>query len=397
MIERIGVAVTEGSIRIVRLRGRKVVAAAQEHLSPSEPLTTPLRKVLRRLHVRPSLVPPVNIVVGPALSQVRQIRGLPPIRSVSVMGRLIRENYSRFFPLLEGDLVLSGIQLSPDGSVFAGVVTFPVIERVWRACNDTRIPLRRIVPFEAAVAFGFNCQDVDFTDGGMTLTIASSAGQLTSVRRHLVGDPSAVQLMEPRRRLTNWQQWDRCYSDAIASAVFEGKCAFGASASAVLPAARRRHRERVGRVALLCAGVAAAAMVAPLPRVLNASHTLRRNLEAISPAAAEASSIRLQTAAAQDRLAEVRTVTGMRSMLAMIRGFGEALPDSSAIAELRLGPTGGSITVLTTQPAEFLRQLERNPEIRDLSIAGATRGDGLLGENTERLVIDFELVETGRR
>jgi hypothetical protein len=82
---------------------------------------------------------------------------------------------------------------------------------------------------------------------------------------------------------------------------------------------------------------------------------------------------------------------GRRSATLLLADLTRALPDSSAIAAIRVDTAGGTLVALTPRAATVLSGIERVPGIVAPEIPGPVTREAVRGRELERLTVRFRL------
>ena len=115
MRHSVGIAVADGRLRAVVVRGGRVTAATGAVLEPDEPLAGAVAELLAGAPVPRLPRPRLTVALGPSLAQTRRHTGLPPQNDARLVAQLVREGVGRFFLGNGRPLVTTGARIEDPG------------------------------------------------------------------------------------------------------------------------------------------------------------------------------------------------------------------------------------------------------------------------------------------
>ncbi|MDR0786906.1 MAG: hypothetical protein LBG44_03470 [Gemmatimonadota bacterium] len=186
MRKRIGIAIDPDRLRAVGVQGDQAIWAAEAEWTEGVEIGTLLRELLEQAPGRGWGRAPLCVALGPSISQLRRLTGLPPLLSPEILAKMVQEGEKRFFLRAGGPVRVTGVTRVADGEVWAAAVDDTILREVERACRALPSRLARISPAAVAILRAIRADEVSWTGGGIRVQITRSGDQLHEVRRFRV-------------------------------------------------------------------------------------------------------------------------------------------------------------------------------------------------------------------
>lgn len=395
MRTRIGLAVAHGHVRAVLVRGEVIVWAGEDAVDDPSRVAEAITRLLRTLPIRRWFRRRMNAAVGPAFAQVRRVSGLPPLTDPGTLARIVQEGASRFFLRNGSPLVTTGVHLIEPGSVWVAAFDEPIVRAVVEGCRGARMRLRAVMPSVAVIAAGLEGEEFQWPDGPVTTYVQLEAGRIASVRRRAQREALSDQHMPVAREvLTTVQDGAWRFADAYGAAVMP------ANADLVMhparPVASSRHVPRwrlaVASVAMML-GIAWA-LLAPGLAAQRAGRDARSVLAVLSEPQQAAiladADLRRITSVLDD---VVRFDASRRSVIQLLTGLAEVLPERSALLTLRTDSGGATMAALAPRAAQVVTPLERLPGVTGVEIVGPVTREVVGTQQLERITLRFRFAK----
>ncbi len=384
----LGLAVSASALRLVAVRGSSVIWAG-ECARDESPLASQLARLIATLPVRRWPRPRVVVAVGPSVSQVKRISGLPPLTDMGALTAVVREGAGRFFLRNGIPLVTTGVRVVEPGIAWSAAIEQPAVAEIEQACDAARLRLVSIVP--ALVVLGRALQDrnIVWGDGDARSVAEFDRGVLARTTRYAGNEPAAPPT--PVRALASLGDGAWRYADAYGAAVHPP-----ADAMAV----RRDRGETRAPVAAwrpvvagaACALAVLAALSAPIFAARRAERTAVARVATLARTRAVALGGERELASVTGALAEVAAFDATRRpATTLIAAIARALPEGSALVALRTDTATGTAVVLAPQSAALLARLEKSPSIVAPEMAGPVTREAAGAAPLERVTVRFRL------
>jgi len=313
--------------------------------------------------------------VGPARSQLRHLRGLPPVKGGALLSSLVRQDPTRFFLQNGVPVVTTDAQALDDGTAWAGAIEKPVVDAIVRACRRQRWPLPLITPTAAVLSHVIEDERIEWRDGSMSLVLVHECSTLLDCRRearapHDRDEDTGVTAATVLRAAPTFTGDTARFADAI------GAATIGARPSLVhRPSITEAHVSLpVGRwmLAATCAVVAMVfALTAPALSAIRASNHARKELSSIATASAAAMSTERQLAGSALLLGELsRFDRSSRSMIMTLASITRAVRPPTMLLSFHADSAGGTLVALTPKAMALLDMLAHAPELSAPTIVG---------------------------
>jgi hypothetical protein len=386
---RIGVAVAAEHVRAVGVRRGRPVWALEAPVDPEAGLGTTLRGLLAAAPRSRLRRPRVNVALGPSHSQVKQLRGLPPLTSTRELARLVQQGAARFFLRNGAPLLTTGVRVVQPGEVWAAAIDEPVVREVEDACRAQRLRLGAVAPVAVALPCVLTGDEIVWRDGDLCLELRLAGGALAGVRRYRAAGPAVppdVPAGADALAPLGEDAWR--FADAYGAAMLSSgeALAFRPRADARVPGWRMAAASAVFLLSLL------ASQLLPLLAAQRTGARAAERSAALAPQRRSALEAEIELARVTEALAEIAGFgAGRRSATLLLGDLARALPAGSAVLTLRVDTAGGSLVLLSPRAAAVLDSLERAPAIDALEIAGPVTRESLGGRELERLTLRFRL------
>ena len=402
-----GVFVGKTTVRAIALARGRVIWAAEAELDDDR-LSDAIVELLHEAPVslglsaklrRPTLV----VAAGASRSQVRWLRGLPPVRHADMLAALVQENAGRFFLRNGVPLVTSVAFPESDGESWAAAIEEPVVVAARAAARRSGLTLAAVVPAAVAVARARGDGRHVIADGEFACEIDVAGGQLETVRRLpvRVGDGErpmsrAVAEESPVEReawaLAALGEHASRFSEAFAAAVL------GVTAEPLALRADGAGGPGVERARLIVPAIVAllamtCALFAPAFASVRAERSAREELSALAARRLPADRAEKELALVSDALGEfVRFDRGRRSQLELLHDLTAALPEQTALVSLRVDSAAGTATILGDRAATMLSALEHVEGIASPALTGPITREVVAADELDRVAVRFRLV-----
>ncbi len=396
MALRIGIAVAPGWVRAVVVRGQRVIASTELGITPDDPLHEVVAEALAAAPVPSFPRPRVTVALGPSLSQVRRLTGLPPLRDRRVLGQVVREGASSFFLTAGAPVLTTAVRVEVPGEVWAAALDEASARGVEAGCGSAGLEVSAFVP--SVVALGHLMRDGRhrWTDGTSTAELEVAGGELTAVRRVPAGAlPAEGGVPAPELAFLGEHAWS--FMDAYAAALLpQGEPLVvrrgeGGWMKADVPPWRIGLATGAAVLALAFAGLA------PAWRALHAADAASARTALVQ---------REQRAAAHSRRVLARTTAALgeavsfgaarRSPTRLLAELNRTLPEGAALVALRVDTAGGSIVALAPRAATVVAAIEKAPGIVSPEIVGPVTREAAAGRQVERVSVRFRFAQPAR-
>ncbi len=395
---RIGLSLGQGAIRMVGVRGRRLLWAARAERTAGESLLQSITGILRTAPGLRWPRPRVSAAVGAYGGQVKPLTGVPAVADLRVAERVVREGAARFFLRNGSPLVVTGVRASADSTLepvfWAAAIEEPIYEALTASCAAAGMTLERVMPVAVALGHAPSSTDasdeirVTWVEEGIRTEAAYRGTQVVQSGRYIEHETaeSLRLIVEERSEAITDVALEL---GVLGESAWEFAPAYGAAvADEREPLALRadRRNARSGAVprwrVVLAATLAMAAImaVAFAPGIVakragdGASATLRSlgpEYRAALIANAELSRVSSALQQLSDFALERRSATTFLGELA------RALPSSTVLVSLRTDSAGGMAIALAPRGSAVPAQLERIKGITTAEIVGPVTREAL--------------------
>lgn len=391
MRSRVGIAVSDGWLRAVVVRGDRVTAATEAALEPGEPLSAAVAGLLAAAPISRLPRPRLTVALGPTLAQTRRLTGLPPLRDARLVAQLVREGAGKFFLRNGRPLVTTGARIEDLGTAWCAALDGDTVRQAAAGARDAGLRVDAFVPTVAALAHAGGDGRLRWRDGAAVAEAEFAAGVLVSVRRLSPGAAAMEVDGEPREMPAALR--------AIGERAGEFADAYGAAVLPALePLAHRPGRAATDRVpgwrlslAGGAAGVAlAAALVLPPLKARRAADRATARVAAVEPRLRAAEQARAGLSRASGALDEVARFGEARwSPTRLLGDLSRRLPAGTALVSFRADTAAGSVVALAPRATAVLAALETVDGVRRVEISGPVTREGAAGREVERVTLRF--------
>lgn len=379
---RLGIALDATRVRIVLLRGDRLVHAAEAEPGEDAPLEETLQSLLAAAPLPRWPRPSATVALGPSYSQIRRLSGLPELADPRLLEGAIQEGVSRFFTGIPGEAAITGVVRDGPGHAWAGALNRGVVARVLQGCARARVQVRAVVP--AVVALAPLCGDGAhrWGDGNVVAEFTTRHGALVTTGRRRPGpEPLAPELvLDSAADLP-----DLRFADAYAAARVRG--------SERLALRFGRADTPAWRISVAAAALAlalAGAVWLPARRSAAAEREAAAELSRLTTQRRRAATTRRELERTNAALAQITSFTdASRSPVRLLARFAAVLPQGSALVSIEGDSAGGALVALAPRASMVLGALERIPEIEAGEISGPVTREVAAGRPVERVSVRF--------
>lgn len=389
MTTRLGLGIGTDAVRAVLARDGRVVWTQSRAVNQADNLAEVIAETIRSAPLRRFPRTPAIAALGPTLVQVKRLAGVTASARGPVVSQLVRSNVSRFF-LRNGIPLAVAAPYRNVGGWWGAAVDAPAVDSLETAFSNGAILFEGCVPSLTAIASitPLGEGSVELADGPVRARLHIRKGCWAEIRREHAdgtGEAAAAAAITARHGL------DPRFADALSAALSSPRSPL------FLRTSRSRVTRRQFRAVRTCLSVGAfasvvAAFTAPgvaatrqAGRDAAKLDALRGTLAAWSPALA---ALRQTTFA----LNEIGRFSSERQSVALLLGaVSEALPDSTAIVNLRVDSAEVTITLLSLTAAAVVPRLASVPRILEPRIVGAVTRETVGSRQLQRVTVRFRL------
>jgi len=393
----LGVGVAAGRIRAVAVRGGAVAWAGEAELGDARDIGAALGELLASAPLPRWPRPPVALALGPALSQLRRITGLPQVADERLLTQVVRESAGKFFLRNGKPLATTRVRVVGYGEVWCAAFEQPLVDALAAACRAAGLTVRGIVPTVAVLHRALEGDPLAWRDGEVRVEVErGDDGELAAVRRTRAPASTGNDGQTPVPALARIGASAASFADAYGAALLRR-----GEPLALEP----RQGEGAGpppwRLPLAAAALAAslaAAAVLPVRAARQAERGALARLARVSTASAAAREADAAERRVTAALAEVAAFDHDRyAQTHLLADLNRALPVGSALLSFKVDSAGGSVVALTPSASAVLGPLERVPGVRGVQIVGAVTHEVVAGRELERVSIRFGIGAAERR
>jgi hypothetical protein len=390
MTVSVGIGVGADRVRMVALRGGRVVAASETDRAPGQPLDAIVAEQLASVPLSRFPRPRIVAALGPSLSQTRRVGGLPPLDDARLVERIIREGAGKFFLRNGTPLLTTGVRLVEPGTVWCAALDDRTVREVEAGCRGAGHRLTAVVPAAVVLGGALAGGHHYWTDGDSGVEVMETDGGLDAVRRFAVAGASEIPPRVPIPGLAVLGDDAERFADAYGAAVLPRW-----EPMAYRPGVDARGDARVPawRVAAPAAALVlalAAALAGPALRAMDAEEKAVAALTALQDRRRAAADTERELERVSAALAEVAAFDANRySPTLLMADVAAALPPGAAMVAFRADSTGGSIVALAIRAAAVVPALEKVPGMTAPEIVGPVTRETAAGREVERATIRF--------
>jgi hypothetical protein len=387
MSARLGVSVSGDVVRGIVVRAGHVVWHGQSPIRDKETAAAALDRVLTQLPPTRIGRPSVRVVLGLASSQVKRLERLPPTRQPKLLDRIVKENADAFFLRLGTRTLVTGVERRADGSTWSAALDAALVEEVIGALRHRGLLPAGVMPFVVAVAHALPSATWRVADGGCAVALTTIEGSVIQQCRRDVAGASAPPRLDALNAVgPDGQEFAAAYGAAVARA--NGPFVWRPPRDQAIT--RALDVMQVAAAAVLFASTMTAALFARgihASRVETAATAELIALRDSQIVATRADAELRRVSADLDRVHRFAAERG-RTMLLM-GALSEALPDSTALASLRVDSAEVSFVALAPRAAQVLPRLVDLPGAVAPRIVGSVTREVQGGARVERASFRF--------
>jgi hypothetical protein len=369
----VGLGISTMSLRAVCVHAGRVTWAREIALDDELSIEEALDELLGSVPRQPLTRVRVVAAVGPARSQLRHLRGLPPVESVTLLSALVRQDPTRFFLQNGVPVMTTDAEMLDDGTAWAGAIEKPVVDVIVNACRRQRWRAPLITPTAAVLPGVIDDERIEWLDGDVALMLTHENAELRDCRREARVTHDRADGMPLARLLPATPPFagDAVrFADAIGAAMLGARSPLvhrssSPGTSVVVPAWRFM-------LAAMCAIVAVTfAVAAPGVAAAREATRTRAELASIGTASAAAMSVERQLAGSVLLLAELsRFDRSSRSMTMTLASITRAVRPPTMLLSIHADSAGGTLVALTPRAMTLLDMLAHAPELSAPTIVG---------------------------
>lgn len=401
MSTRIGLYIGMDRLACVVLTRNRVVWHSARERSVDLPLSADLDDMLGELRPGRLARPALFATLGPALAQVKQLRGLPPVESPRVLKQLIEGSPSRFFLAAETTPIVA-TPMKTGGGWWAAVADAAAVSaiatlcarRSWRAGGTS--PLAMVL--KEALAPEVEAESITWRDGDADIKAHYAKRQLISISRTRRVSDSALEShaeLAPALMGLGNQAWQHAGAYAAARA----------GAAAPLQLHQRREDEANPRH-VVRRGLTVAAVLVGLVVILAAPGTVAARvraqnehiMEGLKSSAAAVARDRYATQQVDGALRQVRAFAATRRLVTpLLSSLSTQLPESTAIINLRVDTLGGTVVTLSPLGTAIVAAVGNTPDVDGLQLSAPITREQVGPIELQRMAVRFRFKRTGQR
>ncbi len=401
---RTGISIHRSAIHCVSVRGRTVVWTHVEPLDDAN-WREALERALRRVPRSRMRWPRVRIVLGPQLSQLRTLGGLPDTLHPRVLAAALDENSERFFLRGPARLVVSAPMRGPDGKLFAAAFDSGAVATVAAAAAACRV-----IPECVAASIAALPSALVVSEGGAAfewgvaeerVSVQLHAGRAVNSHRVFGGavvDGAAGSACSAPPLRADIAEHGETHAAAFGAAVMDPRLVPALRSKDLRPVDEKpTHAIRIAAAVTLAAAIAtwlfAPALV--MTRAAMRAESYMAEHGVVQRRTARAVSDVHRTASAVNRVNAFRAQR--RSMVAMLGHLTDALPDSTAVTSLRVDSLGGNMVLMSPRVMPVLAALLNVSDLEAVQSAGPVTREVIGGRELERLTVRFRFRQRALR
>jgi hypothetical protein len=377
---RFGLGIASDGTRAVLLRRGTIVWRDEERCRGDECPVDTIPRLLGRAPLGRVGRPRVVAAIGPAWVQLRRLAGLPATGVARhVLSAAVSANAGRYF--LGSGVTQRTPELIAEGGWWWGAAfEEPTVTAVGEACRRAGCRLEGCVPSAWVVREAGGEGTHRWRDGEILIELTIRRAALASVRRVKLEEsalpcPSAPPTPEIPRS-----------ADAIAAARAEPLTSMFLRVDDQ-GSRRRRARVLLAVWTIACAG---ACLLAPALGAMHARRSAEATLAMVETNAEEVRRVSRELSEVSETLDHVaRFANSRRSMLGLLADLGQVLPESTAIASLRVDSAAGTLIALSASGADMMPALAESRSLEAPQLVGAITPDMAGGARLQRLTLRF--------
>jgi len=397
MATRVGIGVSVSGVRAVVMQGARVIWHSQSTVTEEKPLAESLGELFEAAPIKGWRRLPAFISVGPSLSIVRRLSGLPPVPTDAIALEMVRSNVDRFLPRLpETSCVIAAMTVEP-GEIWIATVDEQAIDAVRGACEHAKVRLRTIAPacflLASTLAEPSASTRMRWSDGSASLDVELKDGEVSTVTRVASGlgdvsDCDSPQLSEHLRQLG---AESRLFADAYGAALLGDRAPLRSRsigrAQGSAPGISR-WRLMVAASAVVLGMVSATA--APILSAATSRASDSTRLRAIAESAKVSAIVEAELRKLDASLRALADFEGTRvSPSELLASVTRALPKETALVALAFDSSGGSLVAIGRNVLGVVASLDSVEQIGKLRATSPVTRESSNGLHLERIAIAF--------
>ena len=388
---RVGLGVSDGTVRIIGLREGAVVWAAESEWDDAGALECAVITLLTQAPGPRWPSRRVRAAIGPSHCQTRLIEGLPPLTDARVVTALLKENVSRFFLRNGVPLLTSGAVRGAGDTWWGTAFEEPTIDALRRAGAQCRVRIEIVAPTIAVIPLVTHASELHWRDGNTTILVQLRDGRLhraprlAESREQSHGLPGSIAALQALG--ASGDAYLDAYAVALEPSTDRWPALVPGRAERDRPLPRWRLPAATAALGLALLGAA----LAPGLRARGAALRAERELNRVAPTASAALAEESELRKFEGALAEYGRMRrpAERPMTRFLAQLAALLPDSAALIALRIDGAGGQLSLLGPSIAGVLARLERWALISSPQIVGSITRELVAGQERERATVRF--------
>lgn len=381
---RVGLAISDDRwIRAVGVRGGRVRWHTETTLDTGVPLEDGLVAFFTSMNASAGRLRPrwlrwrrsaIVVALPSQLAQLKRLTGLPPLADRALLASLVREGADRFFLRGAGPLAVGGVRLDEEGGAWAAAYDSTAVAGIDAACRATGWRIHRIVPAAAALPHALLGERICWTEGAWTTEVRVVGSLLSGIRRQpateetlaesaatLTAVPALAVLGDGARRFAAAYGAAESMTEPVGLA--GGAIAHGDQGPTP------RWRLALAAAAVLLAAVGGA--IVPVHAARRAAERATAELATLAVPRAQATATERELRRETEILAEADELQrGRRSMTELLASITMVLPESTALASLRVDSVAGTLVVVGQRVAHAAGALEHIPDVASAELVG---------------------------
>lgn len=373
-MKRLGIHITRTRLRVALVDRGHVVRQHEVDVPTGGNAVTALTTLLREYRAGRRNGCRTVIVPGPATSQTKRLDGLPPLRRLRDVQRLVGEGSAGFF--VGGPSGVIEVQRSGEAMIAHRFDT-QLMDGIAAAARQAAVAHVTVVSAATALAAGGGDGAWTLVEDGVALHVTCEHGVPIRVRRYGA---------------------DYAPADAPHGEIAPA-FALAIGATRVEPAGSAAHHVRVQAwpaqlrrrvIAAATIVVVAGLALAPIARWRWLARRATRGLVAVSGAYRGVASAERDLTEAREVLGRAaRWERGEPDVLPALAALTRALPPRGALTAVVIDSAGVTLTAVVAHAADILEAVDASPEFAHVQIAGAVTAERAGAEEMERVSLRF--------
>ena len=400
MTTRVGLGIGRDSVRAVLVRGNRIVwshvTAVTDEIGLREAIELTLRSLPRKRGRRRK----VFAAVGPSLTQ---LKGLSPgpASNDHLLGAAVSANIGRFFLRNGVPLRVSGVRRDTPQRAWIAAIEEPAVVAIEEACQTVRLRYLGAVPSLAvlnhAIRNAGESNRILWRDDDVTGEVTIENGKLAHATRASsdARAENAPRLVEPVQAL-NGEGWR--LADAYAGTVADPKDPLVLRPMA--DGVRQRRRVAVRRVVLAAftLAIGLTALFAPGLLATRSRTNADARLVQLAPLQRQVSTTQQSLGKVNRALQRISEFGTDRPRMAhLLASITESAPLMTAMLNVRVDSSGGSLLALSPHGAEVFAAISKLPSVTGARITAPLTRETLESTELERVAIRFQFLRAATK